>query len=103
MNKENIVNEVVKEISEKYPVSFIYLYNTKVNVTGEKIKGFDIAVVIEEGNSKETEKSIYLNVVSEVPFVCLCYTKEEWQNLLEDQYSFATRITRKGQLIYGQI
>lgn len=74
-----------------------------MNVVGDKIKGFDIAVIIEEGNSKETEKSICLNVFSEVPFVCLCYTKEEWDNLLKDKFSFATRIKGKGQLIYGQI
>ncbi len=97
------IKEKVLEISEKYPVSFVYLYNTKMNVTGEKLKEFDIAVVIEEGNSKETEKNIYLNVLSEIPFVCLCYNREEWNNLLSDENSFVRRITKKGQLIYGQI
>ncbi len=103
MERENFIDEIAKEISKRYPVTFIYLYNTKVNVTGEKIKQFDIAVIIENGNSKETEKDIYLNILSEIPFVCLCYTKEEWENLLKDEYSFASRITKKGQLIYGQI
>ena len=99
----NYIDEAVRNISEKFPVSFVYLYNTKMNVTGEKLKEFDIAVVIEEGNSKETEKNIYLNVLSEIPFVCLCYTKDEWNNLLSDENSFACRISKKGKLIYGQI
>ncbi|MBR4949276.1 MAG: hypothetical protein IKZ25_00710 [Clostridia bacterium] len=97
------INEIAEKIANQFSVDFIYLYNRKTRVSDDKLKEFNIAVVIKEGNSKKTEKDIYLEVSSEIPFVCLCYNKEEWNNLLSDENSFVHRISKRGQLIYGQI
>ena len=96
---ENIKN-VCDEIVEDFKPEKVILYNVKHSVSGE-IRSFKICAVIDTDNKLDTEKRIFLNVDSELPFDILVYTPEEWDRLLGEKNSFACRTIKEGKYIYG--
>jgi hypothetical protein len=78
----------------------VILYNVKRSVDGE-IRSFKICVIINAANKLDTEKHIYLDVDSDIPFDVLVYTPAEWDELLTEKSSFACRIIKEGTYLHG--
>ena len=49
------------------------------------------------------ENKLYLNIDSELPFDILVYNQAEWDNLLKDEMSFASRINSLGRFCMRRI
>jgi hypothetical protein len=96
---ENIKN-VCDEIVRNFSPDKVILYNVKRSVGGE-IRGFKICVIVETADRLDTEKHIYLDVDSELPFDVLVYTPAEWAKLLSEKNSFACRIIKEGTYVHG--
>ncbi|HEX2938824.1 MAG TPA: hypothetical protein VHO66_07895 [Ruminiclostridium sp.] len=96
---ENIKN-VCRDIVKTFQPEKVILYNVKRSVGGE-IRGFKICVIIETKNRFDTEKHIYLDIDSDIPFDVLVYTPQEWDKLISEKSSFACRIIKEGTYIHG--
>lgn len=101
MQLSDRVRKVSDEILRRFGPQEMILYNLKRDVSGD-VSSFKICVVAPTQDKFETEKQIYLGIDSEVPFDVLIYTPEEWRMLRDEKGSFAYRIIRKGQYIYGE-
>lgn len=101
MQLSDNIKTVRDEIADKFHPQKMLLFSQKHDLSGN-VKGFKICIVIDTADKLETEKQIYLDVDSEVPYDVLLYTPEEWQELLGQSGSFAMRIMKKGQCIYGE-
>jgi hypothetical protein len=98
------LNETIKTVCDEIVKNFgpekVILYNVKRSVGGE-IRGFKICVIVETENRLDTEKHIYLDVDSDIPFDVLVYTPAEWDELQNEKTSFACRIIKEGTYIHG--
>lgn len=94
------IKKVCDEIEKNFNPDKVILYNVKRNVSGE-MRGFKICVIVNTANRLDTEKHIYLDVDSEIPFDVLVYTPVEWDKLLSEKSSFACRVIREGTYVYG--
>lgn len=93
------IKKVCSDIKNTFNPNDIILYNAKRNISGDII-GFKICVIIETDNRLMTERHIYLDIDSDIPFDVLVYTPEEWNELLNEKSSFAFRVIKEGTHIY---
>lgn len=100
MELSDSISSVCEEIVNNFSPEKVILYNVKRNVTGE-IRSFKICVIVETDNRLDTERHIYLDVDSDIPFDVLVYTPDEWDRLLKEKSSFAYRIINGGTYIHG--
>lgn len=95
---ENI-RAVTERIIRDFGPKRLILFSVKRNLSGDE-QGFKLCVVLPVQDKAETEKRIYLDIESEIPFDVLVYTPEEWEQLQGDAGSFARRIEEEGTCIY---
>ncbi|MCM1327870.1 MAG: hypothetical protein NC253_00380 [Ruminococcus sp.] len=101
-----INNPIIRKMSEEIvkicsPLQ-IFLATAKTNSKGE-LSRFKLCVVAADGydvHSLETE--ILLKTDCPVPCDIIAYNISEWNECLDDDFSFAYRIENEGNLIYEQ-
>jgi hypothetical protein len=96
------VMRVCREICSLIDPELVILHGKKVSVSTEKIKSFDLCIIVNTVDKLETEKQIYLNVEASVPYNVMIYTPEEWQKHSQDEESHAHFILKKGTVIYDK-
>lgn len=101
MDLNDSIKNVCEDIVKNFNPEKVILYNVKRSVGGE-IRGFKICVIVDTKNKFDTEKHIYLDVDSDIPFDVLVYTPDEWAELISEKNSFACRIIKEGTYIHGQ-
>jgi hypothetical protein len=94
------IKNVCDEIEKKFSPDKVILYNVKRSVSGD-IRSFKICVILDTKNRLDTERHIYIDVDSEIPFDVLVYTPAEWDKLLNEKNSFACRVIKEGTYVYG--
>lgn len=94
------VKKVCAEIVNNFSPEKLILYNIKRSISGE-VRGFKICVIVDTKNKIDTERHIFLDVDSDIPFDVLVYTPEEWDKLQQEKSSFACRIIKEGTYIHG--
>jgi len=94
------MKRVCQEIKELLYPSLVVLYGKKVNVSSEKIKSFDLCIVVDVEEKLMAEKMIYSNIEASIPFNIIIYTNDEWRECLNDEGSYANFINKKGTIIY---
>lgn len=94
------VKAVCERIIGQFHPQKVILFNIKHSPSGSE-KSFKLCVVIDTEDKIGVEKRIYLDIDSEIPFDVLIYTPQEWDTLMLQKHSFATRISQEGTLIYG--
>lgn len=99
MTKDKII-EFAKSIANQNNIKKIILYNNKITPSGD-ILSFKLCIIIDKGDTHSIERSIYMSHDLSVPYDVLVYTKDEWDNLCKEPYSFACRIEKMGSIIYG--
>ena len=87
--------DVVDSIRNIADVKKVILFHKKHSVSG-KLSGFKICAVIETLDKKALEKKIYRDIDSEIPFDVVIYTPDEWEDLSQENGTFAHKITMTG-------
>lgn len=94
------VKTVCEHIIGQFHPQKVILFNIKHSPSGSE-KSFKLCVVVDTADKISVEKRIYLDIDSEIPFDVLIYTPQEWDSLMLQKHSFATRISQEGTFIYG--
>ena len=76
----------------------IWLFSRKTGMDGQ-LSSVKLCVVVPEEDSRQAERTLYLNVDSELPFDLVCYSRQ-WQKLSGDPDSFAYRVRSTGRMLY---
>lgn len=100
MELDDKIKKVCSDIRTDFRPEKIILFNVKRRISGE-VGSFKICVIVKTENRLDTERHIYLDIDSEIPFDVLVYTPEEWDSLLNEKSSFACRVIKEGTYIYG--
>lgn len=80
----------------------IILFAEKRTMATGKLKAFSLCVIVpEDADCRQLRTQLHLALSADVPVNLSVYTVDEWDDLLEDETSYAAWIARKGQVIYG--
>lgn len=102
MNVEPVIKKLTDEIVEKFMPLEIFLVSAKRNNSGE-LTSFKLCVIVTDNiNVSEFEGEVYMNTECEIPFDIIAYNVGEWNELLDDDCTFAYRIDTAGVILYEQ-
>ncbi|NLN82184.1 MAG: hypothetical protein GX136_06555 [Clostridiales bacterium] len=99
MKSEEILNCLRDEIVRTANPRRILLFSHKQSPAGE-LQSVKLCVIINDGDSRQVEQRLYVEIESELAFDVLVYTVGEWKKLLENKMSFATHIQEIGRVLY---
>lgn len=98
---KNEVNYIKNQIIERYAPSKVILFGSQAKGTASKYSDIDLCIIKNTENKRELITDMYLNIESQKPFDLVIYTELEWNECIKDKTSFASLISRKGEVIYG--
>lgn len=79
----------------------IILFAEKRTMSTGKLKAFSLCIIVPDGSDcRHLRTQLHLALSADVPVNLNVYTADEWDDLLEDESSYAAWIARKGQVIY---
>lgn len=79
----------------------IILFAEKRTMSTGKLKAFSLCIIVPDGiDCRHLRTQLHLALSADVPVNLNVYTADEWDDLLEDETSYAAWIARKGQVIY---
>lgn len=97
-----IVQALTQRLVEVAEPQKIFIVSRKTNNTG-KLSSIKLALIVGEVESiGELESKIYMEVDCRIPYNLVLYRRGKWDELIEDEQSFAHRIDETGVLIYEQ-
>ena len=81
----------------------IILFAEKRTMATGQLKSFSLCVIVPNGSDcRHLRTQLHLALSADVPVNLSVYTADEWDELLEEETSYAAWIARKGQVIYEQ-
>lgn len=102
MNTEPIIQNIADEIIKNFDPLEIFLVSAKHSTSG-KLTSFKLCVVIPDYiNVNEFEGDVYMKTDCEIPYDIIAYNVGEWNELLDDDCTFAYRIDSAGVILYEQ-
>ena len=98
MDELKAVLEKIKSISN---AENLIIYGLKREGLGDRVCGVSVCVIADTTDKTALESRLYLEIESDIAFGVLIYTPSEWERLLCDPQSYASRIAEKGRE-YGE-
>ena len=80
----------------------VILYGEKVTAEHHAVKSADFCIVLDRFNRSQLLQKLYLNIQTDIPVQFVLYSTEEWNVLVKNPNSYASRIQKKGTVLYGQ-
>lgn len=100
--ENTIISSLTKKLIELAEPQKIYIVSRKTNNSG-KLSSIKLALIVGEVESiGELESNIYMEVDCPVPYNLVLYRRGKWNELIEDEQSFAHSIDESGVLVYEQ-
>lgn len=91
------LKEVLAEVRRISRAERLIVYGLKREGAGERICGVKVCVVADTRDKDALERELYLGIDGDVALDVLVYTPSEWETLLRDPQSYASRIAEKGR------
>lgn len=98
-----IIREMTNEIVKICSPFQVFLVSSKTNRSGE-ITSFKVCIVVDDTytNHTELETEILLKTDCPVPCDIIVYNITDWNECLDDDCTFATRVDNEGEILYEQ-
>lgn len=98
-----VIKDMVEDIVKICDPLQIFLVSAKKNSKGEVIR-FKLCIVVGDQyeNRSDLETEILVNTDCPVPCDIIVYTISDWNECLDDDFSFAYRIDNEGNVLYEQ-
>ncbi len=93
---------ICNEIKRLFQVEKIIVFGVKRSENENTVTDLDVCVVANTNDKNAWIKKAYIEIDSEIPFDIFLYSPSEWENLTQQSDSFASRIARKGCVVYGK-
>lgn len=100
MKNNATIQQICSQIASLADVSKIYLFSHKTDISGN-LTSFKLVVIINTGDKTACEKVLYLQIESSLSFDVVVYTKNEWDEFVQKPFSFASKVSQKGCVVYG--
>ncbi|MCK8825542.1 nucleotidyltransferase domain-containing protein [Fuchsiella alkaliacetigena] len=99
------IYEIVKKLAETYEpeTELIYLFGSYAWGDPNQNSDLDLMIIVNNSDLKKHKRSVKAYEVLwdlDISVDVLVYTKEEYKQLLNDEYSFCSHIVKEGEKIY---
>ncbi len=95
------ISFICDEIKQSFDVEKIIVFGVKRSEKDNSIVDLDLCIISKEIKNKNAWlKKAYLEIDSDVPYDLFLYTSAEWEECIKQSKSFASRIERKGLVVY---
>lgn len=99
---DNIISQLIEDITAACDPAWIFLISNKYN-TRQELTSFKLCVVVQDvPSTAELEAELYMKTDCPIPFDILIYNRSEWEELVEDDDTFAAKIQNTGVILYGE-
>ena len=92
---------ICQELKRLFDVEKLIVFGVKRSENDSSVTDLDICVVCKYTDKTAWLKKAYLEIDSEIPFDIFLYTPDEWNLMTRQTESFASRILRKGCVVFG--
>ena len=92
---------ICDEIKRLFVIEKLIVFGVKRREIDNGVTDLDICVVCEHDDKNVWLKKAYLEIDSDIPFDIFLYTPSQWEEMIKQSESFASRILRKGCVVYG--
>ncbi len=100
MEQENIIADLTNNVLNLCEPLKIILVSKKFNPQGE-LTSFKICVIVKDDiDTEELECDLYLKLECENPFDIFLYNISEWEEIFNENGSFANKIHKSGVVLY---
>ena len=89
-----VIEKIIQLISPKK----VLLFHAKGL---ERPVSFKLCIIQDALSREALERLVYIHVDSDIPFDVVTYTSQDWEQLSQQQGSFANRILQIGSVVYG--
>ena len=96
------IRSICDGIKQLFDVEKLIVFSVKRSENDGSVTDFDLCAVADTDNKNAWLKKAYLEIDSDIPFDIFLYTPAEWESLTKQTESFASRIARKGCVVYGK-
>lgn len=98
-----VIKDMIEDIVKICDPLKIFLVSFKTNSKGE-VSRFKLCILVEDKylSHSDLESEILLKTDCPVPCDIIVYTISEWNECLDDDFTFAYRIENEGNVIYEQ-
>lgn len=98
-----VIKDMIEDIVKICDPLQIFLVSAKENSKGEVIR-FKLCIVVGDQyvSRSDLESEILLKTDCPVPCDIIVYTISDWNECLDDDFSFAYRIENEGNVLYEQ-
>lgn len=102
MRENPVINQIAQSIAEKCSPIKIILISYKTN-NYEELTSFKLALIVNDNieSMPELECSLYMEIDSDIPFDLIFYSISEWNELKDNEGTFAWKINNTGAVLYG--
>lgn len=103
MINDPIIRKMTEDIVKICDPLQIFLATAKRNSKGE-VSRFKLCIVVDDsyGSHSDLESEILLKTDCPIPCDIIVYTVSDWNECLDDDFTFAHRIDNEGNLLYEQ-
>ena len=88
---QGVVSKLIEKCSD---IETIYLISNKISTNGT-LTSFKLSLI------SELECRLYMEVDSDMPYDIVLYTRKEFDELKDDEGTFAWKIYNSGAVLYG--
>lgn len=98
-----IIRSMTDEIVKICSPFQVFLVSVKTNRSGE-LTSFKVCIVVDDSyeSHSELESKILLETDCPVPCDIIVYNISEWNECLDDDCTFASRVDNEGEILYEQ-
>lgn len=79
----------------------IILFGSRAKGTEREQSDIDICIIAQTQNKRRLAAAISSEIECELPVDILVYTPAEWEECINDDTSFASKILKEGTVLYG--
>ncbi|MDE5917774.1 MAG: hypothetical protein K2G62_06585 [Oscillospiraceae bacterium] len=101
-NNPEIQGVAAKLIEKCSDIEKIYLISNKISTNGT-LTSFKLSLIVKDEveSISELECRLYMEVDSDMPYDIVLYTRKEFDELKDDEGTFAWKIYNSGAVLYG--
>gem|GEM_PF-295172 len=96
---KGLLDSIVAETVGICDPCLIYLVSSKTGTDGT-LKSLKLCVVTDTADNSAVERALLLGVNSDIPCDFIVYGKTEWDELTDDDCTFAYRVDNGGEKLY---
>ena len=91
---------IIKTATE-YGAEKIILFGSRAKGTETEHSDIDVCIIVKATDKRRLAATISAEIDCDIPVDILVYTPDEWNECIQDETSFATKILKEGTVLYG--